>query len=69
MINVTRFNGSKIYVNADLIQTIEGTPDTVITLTNNVKIVVKERPEMVVDMVIQYQRLIHHPQFSATSGD
>ena len=69
MINVTRFNGSKIYVNADLIQTIEGTPDTVITLTNNVKIVVKERPETVVDMVIQYQRLIHQPQSSATFGE
>ncbi len=35
MIRVTRFNGTKIYLNAELIQSVEGTPDTVITLTNN----------------------------------
>ena len=56
MIRVTRFNGTKLYLNAELIQTVEGAPDTVITLTNNVKIVVKESAEEVISEILVYQR-------------
>lgn len=69
MISITRFNGTKFYLNADLIQTVEGTPDTVITLTNNVKIVVKEQPDQVVEKIINYQRLVRNPQLSFQAGD
>jgi len=69
MIRITRFNGTKFYLNADLVQTVEGTPDTVITLTNNVKIVVKEQPEEVVEKIIAYQRLVQNPQLSIHPGD
>jgi len=63
MIQVTRFDGSKFFLNAELIQSIEGTPDTVITLVNNTKVVVKEAPGLVVEKVIHYQRQIHwHPE-------
>ncbi|MCB9134616.1 MAG: flagellar FlbD family protein [Anaerolineales bacterium] len=61
MIPVTRFNGSTIYLNAELIQSVEGTPDTVITLTNQVKIVVKDSPTKVVEAIIAYQRKVHTP--------
>ena len=59
MIRITRFNGSHFYLNAELIQTVEGAPDTVITLTNNVKIVVKESPEQVVESILHYRQKIH----------
>ncbi len=69
MISVTRFNGTKIYLNAELIQSVEGTPDTVITLTNEVKIIVKEPPQDVIEKIISYQRLVRNPQLNLRSGD
>jgi flagellar protein FlbD len=61
MINLTRFNGTTYYLNAELIQSVEATPDTVITLTNNVKVVVKESAAMVIKSILEYQRLVHNP--------
>ncbi len=58
MIQVTRFNGTHYYLNAELIQTIESTPDTVITLTDGVKVVVHESAEQVVKEIIEYRRKI-----------
>jgi flagellar protein FlbD len=69
MISVTRFNGTKIYLNAELIQSVEGTPDTVITLTNDVKIIVKEPPQDVIEKIITYQRLVRNPQLNLRSGE
>ena len=48
MILVTRFNGSRFYINAERILSIEATPDTVITLQENIKLIVKEKPEEIV---------------------
>ena len=59
MIEVTRTDGRKITINAELIQYIEETPDVVITLTNGVKILVSEKVKVIVDMVIDYKRKIH----------
>ena len=42
MIKVTRLNGKEFVVNADLIQYLEETPDTIITLVNHEKVVVKD---------------------------
>ena len=42
MIQATRLNGSSIYINPELVETIEKTPDTIITLTSGKKYVVKE---------------------------
>lgn len=69
MICVTRFNGTRLYLNAELIQSVEGTPDTVITLTNNVKMIVKESPQEVVDQIIVYQRRVRHPELNLRSGE
>ena len=47
MIEVTRLNGGVLTVNHYLIETVEETPDTVITLTTGKKLIVKEsRPEI-----------------------
>ena len=61
MIHVTRLNGSEFVINAALIETIEATPDTVLTLTNEHKWVVRESVETVLERVFAYQRRIHTP--------
>ena len=42
MIEITKLNGTRILINPDLIEIIESTPDTVISLTTGRKIIVKE---------------------------
>lgn len=58
MIKVTRLNGKGFVVNAELIQFVEETPDTVITLMNHEKIVVKEPIDEVIHRVVEYSRSI-----------
>ncbi len=58
MIDVTRLNDSCFVVNADLIQTVESTPDTVITLTTGAKYIVKESSEEIIDKVVAYKQRI-----------
>jgi flagellar protein FlbD len=58
MIKVTRLNGKEFVINAELIQFLEETPDTVITLLNHEKVVVKETVDEVVKRVIEYSRSI-----------
>jgi len=56
VIKVTRLNGKEFVVNADLIQYLEETPDTIITLVNHEKVVVKEKVDEVIRRVIEYNR-------------
>ncbi len=56
MIKLTRLNGKEFVVNADLIETIESTPDTVVTLVNEHRYVVKESVDDVVKKVMEYKR-------------
>ncbi len=55
MITVTRFNKTQLVINADWIETVESTPDTVITLTNGKKFVVAETVEEIIELVIKYK--------------
>lgn len=59
MITVTRLNHESIVVNADLIEYVETTPDTVISLTTGEKFMVLESPDEVVDLVVAYGRRLH----------
>lgn len=59
MIEVTRLRGAKIIINAELVECVEETPDTVITLTSGKKFVVSESGKEIVDLVIDYKRKIH----------
>jgi flagellar protein FlbD len=61
MIHVTRMNRTPMVLNADLIEHLESTPDTVISLTNGQKFVVRESAEEVVQKVIDYRRGILKP--------
>ena len=59
MIKVTRLNDSVLVINADMIQSVQATPDTLITLSNNDKIMVKEPIEEVSQRIVDYQRAVY----------
>ena len=59
MIEVTKFNGEKIVLNADWIESVEKTPDTVIKLITGKKILVKNPVEEITGLVIKYKQLCH----------
>jgi len=61
VIFLTRSNGTKFYVNPELIQTVEMTPDTVVTLVNNKKFIVRETAEEIAARFIEYRRKILEP--------
>ena len=65
MIEVTRLNGTQILVNADLIELVEETPDTVITFTTGRKIIVKESIQQIKSLVKSYKREIMETGFKA----
>jgi flagellar protein FlbD len=56
MILLTRLTGRPMIVNAELIKTIEETPDTMVTLLNGDRIIVKETMVDVVKRAIEYGR-------------
>ena len=58
MIEVTKINGVKVLVNPDLIELVEETPDTVLTLTTGRKIIVKESRQEVKNLVLSYKKAI-----------
>ena len=58
MIEVTKLNGKRLIVNAELIETIEETPDTVISFVTGKKIIVKESRQEVKNLVILYKKNI-----------
>jgi flagellar protein FlbD len=58
MIRLSRLNGVQFVLNAELVQEIEATPDTIITLTNGQKMMVRESVEAVQRAVIDYKRYI-----------
>ena len=66
MIRVTRLNGSEIMVNAEMIEFIEATPDTIITLVSGKKIMVGEAVDLVVKRVVDYHKNCNQPLSSGT---
>jgi flagellar protein FlbD len=58
MIQLTRLNHVPLVLNSDLIEHVEVTPDTVVTLTTGQKIVVLESAEEVVDRIIRFRKSI-----------
>jgi len=58
MIQLTRLNKHPLAVNSDLIKFVEQAPDTVITLVTGEKIVVLEKAQEVLDLVVQFRRSV-----------
>lgn len=59
MISLTKMNQHIIIVNADQIEVVESTPDTVITLLTGHKYIVVDTVEEVVEKVVQYKKRIY----------
>lgn len=59
MISLTRLDGSRFVLNAEIIRVVEERPDTVITLTSGDRVMVREGSDSVVAKVIAYRRSIH----------
>ena len=58
MIHVTFLDGRRALVNADQIETIEQTPDTIISFTSGHKLLVRDHPDELARRVIDYRRAI-----------
>lgn len=56
MIKLRRMNGKEFIINADLIELVEETPNTVIKLTTGNKYVVKESADEIIDKITCYKR-------------
>ncbi|MEI7542206.1 MAG: flagellar FlbD family protein [bacterium] len=61
MIFITKLNSQKIVVNAELIEFIEETPETMITMTTGKKFVVKEKIDEIVALVKKYKKELNLP--------
>ncbi len=67
MIHVTRINRVPLVLNSDLIEHVETTPDTVISLTNGQKFMVLESADEVIQRIIGFRRQIFLPQAALES--
>lgn len=56
MISITKINDVEMVVNCDLIELIETTPDTTITMTTGRKVIVKESAEEVMERIVEYKK-------------
>jgi len=68
LIWVTRLNGERFVINSDHIEIVEANPDTVITLTNGNKYVVKESIDEIIDEVVEFRRRIFSDLFKLDKG-
>jgi flagellar protein FlbD len=64
MIRLTRINHVPLVLNSDLIEHVEVTPDTVISLTTGQKFVVLENPREIIERVVEFRRSIFEGMFS-----
>lgn len=61
MIHLTRINRTPLVINSDLIEHMETSPDTVVSLTNGQKFLVLEAPDDIIARVIEFRRRIANP--------
>ncbi len=58
MIKLTRLDSREMVINADLIETVEATPDSIITLLTGKKIIVKDTVDEIVEKVVKYREVV-----------
>ena len=69
MIKLTRLNNTLIVVNSDLIEFVEETPDTIVTLTTGQKVIVRESVDEVIEKVISFKkRIVNGPVRHTSPG-
>jgi len=58
VIILTRLNGQRFAVNPDLIERVESTPDTIVTLVDGTKYLVKEEIEAIAELVVEHRAAV-----------
>ncbi|MGB1717371.1 MAG: flagellar FlbD family protein [Candidatus Latescibacterota bacterium] len=66
MIKLTRLNQSEVVINAEMIEFVEETPDTLISLISGKKVMVTEPVDLIINRVIEY-KTCNQPLFSGTA--
>ena len=56
MISITKLNNQEMIINCDLIELIESTPDTTITMTTGRKVIIRESVEEILEKIVAYKR-------------
>ena len=64
MIHLTRLSSAPMVLNSDLIEHIDVTPDTVITLTTGQILRVRQTAEQVIQRIVEYRKRIFENQFA-----
>lgn len=60
MIRLTRFCGDPVFVNSDLIEIVERTPDTVLILVSGDRLTVQETPEQIANLIRSFRQSVLH---------
>jgi flagellar protein FlbD len=58
VISVTRLDGTAMWLNIDLLESVEPTPDTLITMSNGDKLYVREEPDVIRQRVLDFKRAV-----------
>lgn len=67
MISVRLINNEEIVLNSDLIEFMEATPDTVISLSSGKKMIVRDSISDIVDKIVDFRRQLSVPEQLLTS--
>lgn len=59
MISLHRLNGTEVVVNAELIETLEPGPQTVVHLATGNKVVVSEKADEIISKVVEYRKSVN----------
>ena len=59
MIRVSHLNEGEFYVNCELIEQMEETPDTVLTMLSGRKVLVAESAQEIIKLTLEYKRKVH----------
>lgn len=68
MIKLTRIDGSELTINANYIEVVEATPDTVVTLITNKKYLVKETPQQITELAVEHYKQAGGPRMIVNLG-
>ena len=69
MIRVTKLNDQEIIINDDLIEFIESTPDTIISLIDGKKIMVREAPDEIIKRVAVFRKMASTIEWKAGADE
>lgn len=60
MIALTKLNDREILLNFDMIEMIESTPDTTITMTTGRKFIVQESADEILDRIVAFKQRVYN---------